>query len=178
MSVAEEVNKVETELHSTKEKLAASESTTKEYKNELAKERKKSAKLDKLVKEHERDPLQGQVRKLKLELKEASVNKVVQKLRGRVQALEKKLAEEQSKRMKSENHPEVKEENEELQAKVKFLTSENATHHKNRTEADAKCTEATKNAKDATKLAQVYEGELDRLGVDHIQLVKASGLKL
>ena len=178
MSIAEEVTKVESDLRSTKEKLAAAESTTKEYKKELEKERKKSAKLEKLVKEHERNPLQHQVRNLKAELKEASVNRNVQRLKGRVNRLEEKLAEEQSRRMKSENQPEVQKENEGLKAQIEYLKSENATHHKNRTDADATAAEATKNCKNATKLAQLYEDELTRLDVDHIQLVKASGLKL
>lgn len=178
MSIADEVTKVEKENRDLKVKLAMAEGTIENYKQELVQERKTVSTLTKQVDDHNRDPLQDQVKKLGAELKEANANARIKKLKGRVQKLEEKLAAEQSLRMKSENHPKVKQENEELQAEVERLKSSNDTHHKCRTKADQEADEAKKGMADTVKLAEVYERELERLEVDHIQLVKSAGLKL
>lgn len=178
MNIAEEVNKVEKENSSLKTKLAKAEGLVENYKQELTQERKKASTLQRRVDEHEGNPLQGQIKSLQAELKEANVNTRVKKLKERTQKLEKQVSTEQSLRMKSENLPDVQKENTKLTAKVEHLETQNATHHRCRTEADKKAAEAEKDKTDAMKMSQVYERELDRLGVDHVQLVKSAGLKL
>lgn len=178
MTLAEQAQKIEKANATLQVDLAKAEGIIQTYKEELGQEREKISKLQNQVDDHKSNPLQEQVKKLRAGLKEANANQKVKKFKLRVQKLEKQLAEEQSCRMKSENHPEIKQENEKLKSEAERLKSENATHHRCRTEADAKATEAEKDMADAVKLAEVYEKELARLGVDHIQLVKSAGLKL
>lgn len=178
MTLAEQAQKIEKDNATLRMDLAKAEGIIQTYKEELGQERKKISSLQNQVDDHKQNPLQAKVKDLQEKLNEANASQKVKKLKGRVQKLEEHLAREQSLRMKSENHPEVKKENEQLKAEVESLKSENSTYHKCRTEADKKAADALSDLSDAIKLAEVYEKELERLGVDHIQLVKSAGLKI
>lgn len=178
MTLAEQAQKIEKDNATLRTDLAKAEKVIQTYKEELGQERKKISNLQGQVDDHKSNPLQEQVTKLRADLKEANANQKVKKLKLRVQKLEKQVSEEQSRRMKSENLPEIMKAHGEAKAEILHLKVENATYHKFRVKADKEAAEAKKDSADAIKLAEVYEKELERLGVDHIQLVKSSGLKL
>ncbi len=178
MTLAEQAQKIEKANTTLKVDLSKAEGIIQTYKEEVTKQRKEIAKLQNQVDDNKRNPLQDKITKLQGMLRDANANKKVEKQKARIQKLEGQLSDEQSRRMKSEHHPEVKLENEQLKVTVEGLKTSNTIHHKCRTKADQEATEAKKDRADAIKLAEVYEKELEHLGVDHIQLVKSAGLKL